>query len=77
MDSKLAYTGGIVRILTTLVGGFLAQKGWSSEAEVEGIIGAIVLVATGVWSILAKRKALQTPPRTTLRGEHGKVRSHR
>ena len=62
MDSKLAYTGGIVRILTTLVGGFLAQKGWSSEAEVEGIIGAIVLVATGVWSIWAKRKALQTLP---------------
>lgn len=62
MDSKLAYMGGLVRIVTTLVGGWLTQKGWSTEADVESIAGAIVLAATGIWSIYAKRKALQIPP---------------
>jgi hypothetical protein len=62
MDTKTAYLGGIVRILTTLVGGWLAQKGLSTEAEVEGIAGAVVLVGTGLWSIWAKRKALLAKP---------------
>ncbi len=62
MDSKTAYMGGIVRIVTTLIGGYLAQKGLASEADIEGIAGAIVLVATGVWSIWAKRKALMAAP---------------
>lgn len=62
MDSKLAYMGGIVRIVTTLIGGYLAQKGLATEADVEGIAGAIVLVATGIWSIWSKRKAMNTPP---------------
>lgn len=62
MNTKLAYTGGLVRIVTTLVGGWLAQKGWATEADVEGIAGAVILVATGIWSIWAKRKALQIPP---------------
>lgn len=62
MDSKTAYMGGIVRIVTTLIGGYLAQKGLASEADVESIAGAIVIVATGVWSIWAKRKALNTAP---------------
>lgn len=66
MDAKnLAYIGGIVRILTTLAGGWLAQRGLATEADVEGIAGAIVLVATGIWSIWSKRKALlATPPVT-------------
>lgn len=62
MDSKLAYMGGIVRIVATLIGGYLAQRGLATEADVEGIAGAIVLVATGIWSIYAKRKAMNTPP---------------
>ena len=36
----------------------LAQKGRASEAETEGLVGAGVVVATGIWSIWAKRKAL-------------------
>jgi len=62
MDSKNAYMGGIVRIVTTLIGGYLAQKGLASEADIEGIAGAIVIVATGIWSIWAKRKAMLTYP---------------
>lgn len=66
MDStKLAYIGGLVRIATSLVGGWLTQKGWSTEAEIEGIAGAIVLALTGIWSIWAKRKALQAVPAAT------------
>ena len=60
----LAYMGGIVRIATTLLGGYLAQKGLATEAETEGIVGAGVVVATGIWSIWAKRKALaKVPPK--------------
>ena len=66
MDTtKVAYIGGIVRIATSLIGGYLTQKGWSSEADVEGIAGAIVLALTGIWSIWAKRKALQAVPAAT------------
>ena len=57
-----AYVGGIVRMITTLLGGYLAQKGLATEAETEGIAGAAVLVITGLWSIYAKRQALKTPP---------------
>ena len=58
----LAYMGGIVRIATTLLGGYLAQKGLATEADTEGLVGAGVVVATGVWSIWAKRKALAKVP---------------
>ncbi|MEI7900261.1 MAG: hypothetical protein WCK89_08405 [bacterium] len=58
----LAYMGGIVRIVTTLLGGYLAQKGLATEAETEGLVGAGVVVATGIWSIWAKRKALAKVP---------------
>lgn len=57
-----AYIGGIVRIITTLAGGWLAQRGWCDQATVEGIAGSALLVATGIWSIIAKRRALLTPP---------------
>ncbi len=57
-----AYLGGIVRIVTTLTGGYLAQKGLASQAETEGIAGALLIAVTGVWSIIAKRRALLTPP---------------
>ena len=60
----LAYMGGIVRIATTLLGGYLAQKGLATEAETESLVGAGVVVATGIWSIGAKRKALaKVPPK--------------
>jgi len=58
----LAYMGGIVRIVTTLLGGYLAQKGLATEAETEGLVGAGVVVATGIWSIWAKRKAIAKVP---------------
>lgn len=52
----LAYMGGIVRIVTTLLGGYLAQKGLATQAETEGLVGAGVVVATGVWSIWASAR---------------------
>lgn len=54
----LAYLGGIVRIVTSIIGGYLAQRGLATQSEVDSISGAAVIVATGVWSIWAKRKAL-------------------
>ena len=63
MDKSLfPYVGGIVRIVTSILGAWLAQNGLGSEADAESMAGAAVLVATGVWSIWAKRKALLTPP---------------
>ncbi len=67
--NMMAYIGGIVRIVTSVIGGYLAQKGLATEAETEGIAGAAVLVGTGLWSIWAKRKALLTPPPTTTAGK--------
>ncbi len=64
--SIMAYIGGIVRIATSVIGGYLAQKGLATQAETESITGAAVLVGTGLWSIWAKRKALAAvPPKVT------------
>jgi len=60
--ANLAYVGGIVRILMAWLGGYLVQKGWVAEADVEGYVGAGVLLVTGVWSVWAKRKALLAVP---------------
>ena len=60
--NMMAYIGGIVRIVTSVLGGYLAQKGLATEAETESIAGAAVLVGTGLWSIWAKRKALLAQP---------------
>ena len=60
--NMVAYIGGIVRIVTSVLGGYLAQKGLATEAETESIAGAAVLVGTGLWSIWAKRKALAKVP---------------
>lgn len=57
-----AYIGGIVRILTAMLGGYLAKKGLATEADTEGLAGAAIIIATGIWSIWAKRKALLAPP---------------
>ena len=65
--NMMAYIGGIVRIVTSILGGYLAQKGLATEAETESIAGAAVLVGTGLWSIWAKRKALATPPPASIR----------
>ena len=65
--SMLAYLGGIVRVATSIIGGYLAQKGLATQAETEGIAGAAVVVGTGLWSIWAKRKALLTPSPASVR----------
>lgn len=69
MDKKnmTAYIGGIVRIVTSVLGGYLAQKGLATEAETESMAGAAVLVGTGLWSIWAKRKALAKEPPASAR----------
>jgi len=63
-SSIMAYLGGIVRVATSIIGGYLAQKGLATETETESISGAAVVVATGLWSVWAKRKALaKVPPK--------------
>lgn len=61
--ANVAYIGGLVRILMAWGGGYLVQKGLVTEGEIEGLVGAAVLLVTGAWSIWAKRKAIMaTPP---------------
>ncbi|MEI7902542.1 MAG: hypothetical protein WCK89_20015, partial [bacterium] len=45
-----AYAGGIIRVVTSVIGGWLAQKGLATEAETEGLAGAVIIIGTGLWS---------------------------
>jgi len=49
-------TLGIVRHLLTFGGGFIVAKGWGTEAIVAEVIGGLISVIGGVWSIRQKRK---------------------
>ena len=43
--------GGIVRAIGSAIGGYLVGKGIIDEATVTAIVGAVVTVATAVWSM--------------------------
>ena len=46
---------GVVRAVLSGVGGILVTKGFLGSSEVEIVVGAVVSVATVVWSVLQKR----------------------
>lgn len=48
--------GGIVRAVLAALGGYLVGKGYFDQAAVNELVGAGVVIATGVWSVLNKRK---------------------
>lgn len=49
--------GGIVRAVAAALGGYLVGKGMLSETMASDLAGAVVIIATAVWSVIAKRKA--------------------
>jgi len=48
---------GIVRHVLTFAGGILMAKGFADEALAEELVGGLITVIGGAWSIVAKVKA--------------------
>lgn len=48
---------GVVRAVLAALGGWLIQKGYVDQGQVDALIGALLVIVTGIWSILSKRKA--------------------
>ena len=48
---------GFVRHVLTFAGGFAASSGYVSSDDVTAAVGAVVTLATIVWSAFSKKKA--------------------
>lgn len=48
---------GVVRALLAAAGGYMINQGWADQGTVDGMIGAILVVLAGVWSIINKAKS--------------------
>ena len=46
---------GMVRHVLTTLGGILASKGYIGESDVEIVVGAVVIVAGALWSVMQKK----------------------
>ena len=51
---------GIIRAVLAAGGGLLVNHGWADDGTVEGITGAILVISSGVWSVVNKAKAKKT-----------------
>lgn len=47
--------GGIIRTILAAGGGYLVSKGYLDNATMLSLVGAIVTIITGAWSVYAKR----------------------
>ena len=47
---------GVLRAVLAALGGWLIQKGYIDQGQVDALIGALLVLITGIWSILSKRK---------------------
>jgi hypothetical protein len=48
---------GVVRALLAAAGGYMINQGWADQGTVDGLIGAVIVVIAGIWSIISKAKA--------------------
>lgn len=48
---------GVIRALLAALGGWIANKGWASQEEVTTIVGALITLIVGIWSIVAKARS--------------------
>lgn len=55
MDSSVI--GGIIRTVLAAAGGILVNKGYVDDATLQALIGAVITLGAGVWSVIAKKKA--------------------
>lgn len=55
MDSSTV--AGIARTVLAGLGGILVTKGYLDDATLQQLVGALVVIGTGVWSAFSKKKA--------------------
>lgn len=48
---------GVIRALLAAAGGYAVSKGFADQTTVDSMIGALMILATGAWSVWAKVKA--------------------
>ena len=48
---------GVARTILAALGGWAAARGWVSPEMVPEAIGAIIVLVTAIWSVIAKRQA--------------------
>lgn len=60
MDTTII--GGIVRAVLAAAGGTLVAHGYIGQTELEALVGALVVVGTGVWSVYQKVRAKKSAP---------------
>ena len=48
---------GVLRALLAAAGGYMINQGWADQGTVDGLVGAILVVVAGIWSIISKAKA--------------------
>ena len=53
--------GGIIRTILAAGGGYLVSKGYLDNATMLSLVGAVVTLITGAWSVYAKRGVAATP----------------
>jgi hypothetical protein len=50
---------GVVRAILAAVGGYFVSKGLIDEGVLNSVIGALMVIITGIWSVISKRKAVR------------------
>jgi flagellar motor component MotA len=48
---------GIVRHILTFGGGFVVSQGWLDEQTMVQMVGAIITIVGGIWSVMAPEKS--------------------
>lgn len=48
---------GIIRHVLTFVGGIIVAKGIIDEALLQEVVGGLMTIVGGVWSVVSKNKA--------------------
>jgi hypothetical protein len=46
---------GVARTILSAIGGYFVGKGLIDQTTMISVVGALVTLGTGVWSVLAKR----------------------
>lgn len=67
MDSTVI--GGIVRTVLAAGAGFLVAKGYGDIETWNSIIGGLIVIGTGAWSVLQKKKAAADVKTAAVTGE--------
>jgi len=47
---------GVLRAILAAVGGYVVSKGIADQATVDSIIGSLIVIVTGAWSVWSKVK---------------------